>query len=62
GVGTTDEMCSIYDVSRIHWCAKIERRSRKLAYQLNEEAERQKDQIRRLSGGGCTVAHAQICR
>ncbi|GFU59370.1 transposable element Tcb2 transposase [Trichonephila clavipes] len=42
----------------IHWCAKIKDEVEKLAYQLNEEAERTERPIRRLS----TVAHAQIYR
>ncbi|GFT17741.1 transposable element Tc3 transposase [Trichonephila clavipes] len=33
----------------IHWCAKIKDEVEKLAYQLNEEAERTERQIRRLS-------------
>ncbi|GFV56674.1 transposable element Tc1 transposase [Trichonephila clavipes] len=34
---------------RIHWCAKIRDEVEKLAYQLNEEAERTERPIRRLS-------------
>ncbi|GFW90585.1 HTH_Tnp_Tc3_2 domain-containing protein [Trichonephila clavipes] len=37
--------CNIY----IHWCAKIKDEVEKLAYQLNEEAERTERPIRRLS-------------
>ncbi|GFX48807.1 uncharacterized protein TNCV_901891 [Trichonephila clavipes] len=33
----------------IHWCAKIKDEVEKLAYQLNEEAERTERPIRRLS-------------
>ncbi|GFT56956.1 transposable element Tcb1 transposase [Trichonephila clavipes] len=35
--------------SNIHWCAKIKDEVEKLAYQLNEEAERTERPIRRLS-------------
>ncbi|GFT35927.1 uncharacterized protein TNCV_2154711 [Trichonephila clavipes] len=35
--------------SGLHWCAKIKDEVEKLAYQLNEEAERTERQIRRLS-------------
>ncbi|GFU31168.1 hypothetical protein TNCV_1043501 [Trichonephila clavipes] len=35
----------------IHWCAKIKDEVEKLAYQLNEEAERTERPIRRLKGG-----------
>ncbi|KFM73294.1 hypothetical protein X975_07256, partial [Stegodyphus mimosarum] len=34
---------------KIHWCAKIKDEVEKLAYQLNEEAERTERPIRRLS-------------
>ncbi|GFU14950.1 HTH_Tnp_Tc3_2 domain-containing protein [Trichonephila clavipes] len=34
---------------RLHWCAKIKDEVEKLAYQLNEEAERTERPIRRLS-------------
>ncbi|GFW43238.1 hypothetical protein TNCV_1350011 [Trichonephila clavipes] len=33
----------------IHWCAKIKDEVEKLAYQLNEEAERTERPIRRLN-------------
>ncbi|GFU46879.1 transposable element Tcb2 transposase [Trichonephila clavipes] len=35
--------------AKIHWCAKIKDKVEKLAYQLNEEAERTERPIRRLS-------------
>ncbi|GFU95952.1 uncharacterized protein TNCV_253031 [Trichonephila clavipes] len=46
----------------IHWCAKIKDEVEKLAYQLNEEAERKERPIRRLSKVmyGSTCADMQI--
>ncbi|GFY25833.1 transposable element Tc1 transposase [Trichonephila clavipes] len=46
----------------MYWCAKIKDEVEKLAYQLNEEAERTERQIRRLSKGmyGSTCAHMQV--
>ncbi|GFX51892.1 sodium-dependent nutrient amino acid transporter 1 [Trichonephila clavipes] len=46
----------------IHWCAKIKDEVEKLAYQLNEEAERTERPIRRLSKVmyGSTCAHMQV--
>ncbi|GFV92222.1 transposable element Tcb2 transposase [Trichonephila clavipes] len=41
----------------IHWCAKIKDEVEKLAYQLNEEAERTERPIRRLS----KVMHGSTC-
>ena len=36
-------------IQGLHWCAKIKDEVKKLAYQLNEEAERTERPIRRLS-------------
>ncbi|GFX43757.1 uncharacterized protein TNCV_4110361 [Trichonephila clavipes] len=46
----------------IHWCAKIKNEVEKLAYQLNEEAERTERPIRRLSKlmYGSTCADMQV--
>ncbi|GFU28749.1 uncharacterized protein TNCV_469141 [Trichonephila clavipes] len=46
----------------IHWCAKIKDEVKKLAYQLNEEAERTERPIRRLSKVmyGSTCADMQV--
>ncbi|GFW74851.1 uncharacterized protein TNCV_5138301 [Trichonephila clavipes] len=46
----------------IHWCAKIKDEVEKLAYQLNEEAERTERPIRRLSNVmyGSTCADMQV--
>ncbi|GFS78105.1 transposable element Tcb2 transposase [Trichonephila clavipes] len=46
----------------IHWCAKIKDEGEKLAYQLNEEAERTERPIRRLSKVmyGSTCADMQV--
>ncbi|GFV90161.1 HTH_Tnp_Tc3_2 domain-containing protein [Trichonephila clavipes] len=46
----------------IHWCAKIKDEVEKLAYQLNEEAERTERSIRRLSKVmyGSTCADMQV--
>ncbi|GFT82274.1 transposable element Tc1 transposase [Trichonephila clavipes] len=46
----------------VHWCAKIKDEVEKLAYQLNEEAERTKKPIRRLSKVmyGSTCADIQV--
>lgn len=45
----------------LHWCAKIKDKAEKLAYQLNEEAERIEKQIRRLTEVryGTAYAHMQ---
>ncbi|GFS67811.1 transposable element Tcb1 transposase [Trichonephila clavipes] len=49
-------------VCTIHWCAKIKDEVEKLAYQLNEEAERTERPIRRLSKVmyGSTCADMQV--
>ncbi|GFV12559.1 uncharacterized protein TNCV_4425121 [Trichonephila clavipes] len=46
----------------VHWCAKIKDEVEKLAYQLNEEAERTERPIRRLSKVmyGSTCADMQV--
>ncbi|GFY19201.1 transposable element Tcb2 transposase [Trichonephila clavipes] len=46
----------------LHWCAKIKDEAEKLAYQLNEEAERTERPIRRLSKVmyGSTCADMQV--
>ncbi|GFW57131.1 transposable element Tc1 transposase [Trichonephila clavipes] len=44
-------------LSVLHWCAKIKDEVEKLAYQLNEEAERTERPIRRLS----KVTHGSTC-
>jgi hypothetical protein len=46
----------------IHWCAKIKDKVEKLAYQLNEEAERTERPIRRVSKVmyGSTCADMQV--
>ncbi|GFV65692.1 transposable element Tcb2 transposase [Trichonephila clavipes] len=48
--------------SQLHWCAKIKDEVEKLAYQLNEEAERTERPIRRLSKVmyGSTCADMQV--
>ncbi|GFT00566.1 transposable element Tcb1 transposase [Trichonephila clavipes] len=48
--------------SYVHWCAKIKDEVEKLAYQLNEEAERTERPIRRLSKVmyGSTCADMQV--
>ncbi|GFW74159.1 uncharacterized protein TNCV_4177041 [Trichonephila clavipes] len=48
--------------NNIHWCAKIKDEVEKLAYQLNEEAERTERPIRRLSKVmyGSTCADMQV--
>ncbi|GFX22563.1 uncharacterized protein TNCV_2784981 [Trichonephila clavipes] len=50
------------DMPQIHWCAKIKDEVEKLAYQLNEEAERTERPIRRLSKVmyGSTCADMQV--
>ncbi|GFT24194.1 transposable element Tcb1 transposase [Trichonephila clavipes] len=50
------------DTLYIHWCAKIKDEVEKLAYQLNEEAERTERPIRRLSKVmyGSTCADMQV--
>ncbi|GFS92895.1 transposable element Tcb2 transposase [Trichonephila clavipes] len=52
----------MYTRTQIHWCAKIKDEVEKLAYQLNEEAERTKRPIRRLSKvmNGSTCADMQV--
>ncbi|GFW99507.1 transposable element Tcb2 transposase [Trichonephila clavipes] len=49
-------------ILNIHWCAKIKDEVEKLAYQLNEEAERTEIPIRRLSKVmyGSTCADMQV--
>ncbi|GFV72569.1 uncharacterized protein TNCV_4084691 [Trichonephila clavipes] len=49
-------------VKELHWCAKIKDQVEKLAYQLNEEAERTERPIRRLSKVmyGSTCADMQV--
>ncbi|GFW40390.1 transposable element Tcb1 transposase [Trichonephila clavipes] len=42
-------MVLLYRGNDVHWCAKIKDEVEKLAYQLNEEAERTERTIRRLS-------------
>ncbi|GFT12561.1 transposable element Tc1 transposase [Trichonephila clavipes] len=44
-----DPSCRWDDTRDIHWCAKIKDEVEKLAYQLNEEAERTERPITRLS-------------
>ncbi|GFU73353.1 transposable element Tcb2 transposase [Trichonephila clavipes] len=46
----------------IHWCAKIKDEVEKLAYQLNEEAERTERQIRRLRTAirGCSSGRPRL--
>ncbi|GFW21350.1 uncharacterized protein TNCV_1531751 [Trichonephila clavipes] len=53
---------AILMASSIHWCAKIKDEVEKLAYQLNEEAERTERPIRRLSKVmyGSTCADMQV--
>ncbi|GFT85172.1 uncharacterized protein TNCV_496331 [Trichonephila clavipes] len=53
---------NIDDLINIHWCAKIKDGVEKLAYQLNEEAERTERPIRRLSKVmyGSTCADMQV--
>ncbi|GFV03858.1 transposable element Tcb2 transposase [Trichonephila clavipes] len=48
--------------TKVHWCAKIKDEVEKLAYQLNEEAERTERPIRRLSKVmyGSTCADMQV--
>ncbi|GFW22654.1 transposable element Tc3 transposase [Trichonephila clavipes] len=50
------------EIIYIHWCAKIKDEVEKLAYQLNEEAERTERPIRRLSKVmyGSTCADMQV--
>ncbi|GFV53596.1 transposable element Tcb1 transposase [Trichonephila clavipes] len=52
----------MYQYGTIHWCAKIKDEVEKLAYQLNEEAERTERPIRRLSKVmyGSTCADMQV--
>ncbi|GFW91188.1 transposable element Tc1 transposase [Trichonephila clavipes] len=54
--------CKTYQKADIHWCAKIKDEVEKLAYQLNEEAERTERPIRRLSKVmyGSTCADMQV--
>ncbi|GFY25132.1 amine oxidase B [Trichonephila clavipes] len=51
-----------FRIYNIHWCAKIKDEVEKLAYQLNEEAERTERPIRRLSKVmyGNTCADMQV--
>ncbi|GFX67794.1 uncharacterized protein TNCV_1564951 [Trichonephila clavipes] len=51
-----------FSVVHIHWCAKIKDEVEKLAYKLNEEAERTERPIRRLSKVmyGSTCADMQV--
>ncbi|GFS48180.1 transposable element Tcb2 transposase [Trichonephila clavipes] len=53
---------NFYTMPIIHWCAKIKDEVEKLAYQLNEEAERTERPIRRSSKGmyGSTCADMQV--
>ncbi|GFX90602.1 uncharacterized protein TNCV_3194201 [Trichonephila clavipes] len=53
---------SASESENIHWCAKIKDEVEKLAYQLNEEAERTERPIRRLSKVmyGSTCADMQV--
>ncbi|GFV23938.1 uncharacterized protein TNCV_273011 [Trichonephila clavipes] len=62
-----DELCSKCPVrskttEKFHWCAKIKDEVEKLAYQLNEDAERTERPIRRLSKVmyGSTCADMQV--
>ncbi|GFV93969.1 transposable element Tcb2 transposase [Trichonephila clavipes] len=58
-----DVLCANYHTKPvIHWCAKIKDEVEKLAYQLNEEAERTERPIRRLSKKmyGSTCADIQL--
>ncbi|GFV79605.1 transposable element Tcb2 transposase [Trichonephila clavipes] len=54
--------CAIHDSADLHWCAKIKDEVEKLAYQLNEEAERTERPIRRLRKVmyGSTCADMQL--
>ncbi|GFX63219.1 uncharacterized protein TNCV_3895441 [Trichonephila clavipes] len=56
------ELQSAEEYQDIHWCAKIKDEVEKLAYQLNEEAERTERPIRRLSKVmyGSTCADMQV--
>ncbi|GFV54022.1 transposable element Tcb1 transposase [Trichonephila clavipes] len=56
------EKCRCAAKGDIHWCAKIKDEVEKLAYQLNEEAERTERPIRRLSKVmyGSTCADMQV--
>ncbi|GFY31174.1 uncharacterized protein TNCV_751371 [Trichonephila clavipes] len=51
-----------FTITDLHWCAKIKDEVEKLAYQLNEEAERTERPIRRLSKVmyGSTCADMQV--
>ncbi|GFV25458.1 uncharacterized protein TNCV_1147281 [Trichonephila clavipes] len=59
-----DDNCLLEEISglKVHWCAKIKDEVEKLAYQLNEEAERTERPIRRLSKVmyGSTCADMQV--
>ncbi|GFV25885.1 uncharacterized protein TNCV_3868521 [Trichonephila clavipes] len=59
---TTTRLWDDIWVKYIHWCAKIKDEVEKLAYQLNEEAERTERPIRRLSKVmyGSTCADMQV--
>ncbi|GFX78809.1 transposable element Tcb2 transposase [Trichonephila clavipes] len=56
------ERLSVSKIGVLHWCAKIKDEVEKLAYQLNEEAERTERPIRRLSKVmyGSTCANMQV--
>ncbi|GFX10302.1 tigger transposable element-derived protein 6 [Trichonephila clavipes] len=57
-----EQIFSTKKINYIHWCAKIKDEVEKLAYQLNEEAERTERPIRRLSKVmyGSTCADMQV--
>ncbi|GFY21719.1 HTH_Tnp_Tc3_2 domain-containing protein [Trichonephila clavipes] len=57
-----EENLEYHGISYIHWCAKVKNEVEKLAYQLNEEAERTERPIRRLSKVmyGSTCADMQV--
>ncbi|GFV62272.1 transposable element Tcb1 transposase [Trichonephila clavipes] len=59
---TAVKSVAILESIRLHWRAKIKDEVQKLAYQLNEEAERTERPIRRLSKVmyGSTCAHMQV--
>ncbi|GFX51462.1 transposable element Tc1 transposase [Trichonephila clavipes] len=49
GAGKDSSNVCVKQSTKVHWCAKIKDEVEKLAYQLNEEAERTERPIRRLS-------------
>ncbi|GFS74029.1 uncharacterized protein TNCV_108951 [Trichonephila clavipes] len=57
-----ESMMTQYATHNIHWCAKITDEVEKLAYQLNEEAERTERPVKRLSKVmyGSTCADMQV--